>query len=421
VSVLILNRGPLDLRPYDRWLAGHPELGELLLLASAEALGTPEGRLPDGLSGYAYAEAIVGYDTTGLVEARALELARRFRITHVVACQETDLVRAAVIREILGIAGQDVDSATAFRDKVVMKQRATAAGITVARYAEVETATDVLAFAREHGYPLVFKPRDGQSSIGLAIIRDLEALAEFLAGRDDLGTGSVPALMVEAYVSGRMCHVDGLVVDGEVVAAWPSQYQYQLAALTDEGPRLDLTLDPADPLAVRLLDLTDRVLAALPTPRHTTFHMEVFHTDDDRLVLCEIASRNGGALIKSVLEAMYGLNFPVEWVRTQLGLPLPIAVDGRLRPARMAGQMLLLKRPGQVRHVPERPPFEWIEAYSPYIADGDTMNRATSSGDFMVAMVASGDSRDEVEARLRMAGQWFMDNVIIEHIRETVG
>jgi hypothetical protein len=49
------------------------------------------------------------------------------------------------------------------------------------------------------------------------------------------------------------------------------------------------------------------------------------------------------------------------------------------------------------------------------------MNRATSSGDFMVAMVASGDSRDEVEARLRMAGQWFMDNVIIEHIRETVG
>ncbi|MGJ3561616.1 hypothetical protein ACR6C2_38560 [Streptomyces sp. INA 01156] len=77
---------------------------------------------------------------------------------------------------------------------------------------------------------------------------------------------------------GRMCHVDGMVVNGRTVFAWPSQYQYALATFrTDTGPRMDLTLDVDDPLAGRLLEFTGRLLAAMPsrssspsTPRCST-------------------------------------------------------------------------------------------------------------------------------------------------------
>lgn len=414
MTVLILNRGSLALRPYHEWLTDYS--GELLLLTSREELDAHGERLPPPGAGYAHAEAIDDYDRGGRLEARALELAREYDIRHVVACQELDLQRAAALREVLGLPGQDVLSADCFRDKLLMKCRAAAAGVPVAAHAEVHTAVDVLAFAGKHGFPLVIKPREGLSSVGLLILRNRAELDAWLTDGFDADDGREPSLLVEAFVPGSMYHIDGMVFGGRVAAAWPSQYMYQLAAFCeDDTPRLDATLDPGDPLAGRLLAFTDRVLAALPTPETTTFHAEVFRTPDDELVLCEIASRNGGALIKSVLEALFGVNFPVAWVRASVGLPVPLPADGRrLRPARMAGQVLLLKRSGFIRRMPERPPFPWVERYQPFVRTGEQCPAATSSGDFMVAMVVSGPDRRECEDRMRRAARWFDEELLLE-------
>jgi biotin carboxylase len=401
VSVLILNRGPLSLRPYHEWLADYP--GDLLLLASAEHLGGEP--LPVG--GYAHAEAIEGYDATGRVEARALELAERFDVRHVVACQELDLQRAAAVRELLGVAGQGVASADGYRDKLVMKRLVGDAGIPVAPHAGVETATDVLGFAREHGYPIVLKPRDGLSSVGLRIVADEPELLGWLAG----GFGDYPAgpkrLLAEAFVPGRMYHVDGFVQDGQVSVAWPSEYLYQLASFGDAEPRLDATVEPG-PLADRLVAFATDVIRALPRVPCSTFHAEVFRTPDDRLVLCEIASRNGGALIKAVLAAMYGVDFPSAWVRASVGLPVPgLAEAGRsAAPPRMAGQVLVPRRPGVVRAVPARPDAVGVEHFEVFVRPGDELSAARSSGDYMAGMVVSAPTRDECLRRMRAAARW---------------
>jgi biotin carboxylase len=325
----------------------------------------------------------------------------------VVACQEIDLQRAAVLRELLGLPGQGIDSADGYRDKLRMKQLAGAAGIPVADHAEVETAVDVLAFARDHGFPIVAKPRDGLSSIGLAILQDEEQLLDWLAGDFGDSLAAPRELLVEAFVPGSMYHVDGLIVDGRVVVAWPSQYMYQLASFDADGgePRLDATLDPG-PLAERLIAFAGAVVDALPTPQCSTFHAEVFRTPDDRLVLCEIASRNGGALIKSLLSAMFGVDFPVAWVRAGVGLPVAQldAVDPR-RPRRMAGQVLLPKRPGVVRQVPAPPPEDWVERFELYVRPGDHVGPAASSSDYAAAMVVSAPTRALCEQRMRQAAR----------------
>jgi biotin carboxylase len=258
----------------------------------------------------------------------------------------------------------------------------------------------------------VVKPRDGSSSVGLRILRTADELDGYLAGFAEAGAG----LLAEAYVDGSMFHVDGMVRDGKLAVAWPSQYLYQLAAFgQDSKPRLDVTLDVGDPLGQRLVELVEKVFQALPSPRDTTFHCEVFHTPDDELVLCEVASRNGGALIKSVLETMFGVDFPVAWLRASAGLPIDVPGDGtRMVPRQMAGQLLLLKRPGRVVAAPGRPPFGWIERFEQYVRPGDEVAGATSSGDFMTAMVVSAPDRATCEARLREAAAWFDANLVIE-------
>jgi hypothetical protein len=213
-----------------------------------------------------------------------------------------------------------------------------------------------------------------------------------------------------------MCHVDGLIAGGQIVFAWASQYLYALSSYrTDPNGRLDVTLDRDDPLGQRLLDLVGRALDALPGPRDFGFHAEVFHTPEDRLVLCGIACRPGGAGIRDVGRALFGADLTDWLVRAQTGLPVAAAdVPRPLIPRQMAGQLVLMKRPGRVVSVPGRPPFPWVEQARLFVRPDQVMSEAANSADFMASYVVSAPSRRECEGRLRQLEAWFQARVVIE-------
>ncbi|MEI7029449.1 hypothetical protein [Streptomyces pratensis] len=409
MSVLILHRNPLGPFPFREWLAGRT--GDVVVLAARDRLE----RSGEGVSasdlGFTLLEMFDDFDHE-TVTARALELAEEFGVTHVVAHHEADVARAAWLRERLGLDGAWPADVRPFRDKDLMKQLARRAGIEVAPYTVARTADEARGFAGRHGFPLVFKERAGFNSVGLRILGDEDALERCL-GEEFSGPPREDVLL-EAFVPGRMCHVDGLVVDGRTVAAWPSQYQYDLSSFgTDPGPRVDLTLDAEDPLTPRLLDLVEQTLAALKPQgsrlRDHAFHAEVFHTPDGRLVLCEIACRSGGAKIREVFRTMFGIHLAECVTRAEAGLPLPGyeegAGDGPLpRPRCMSGQVLTMKRPGLVRSLPAPPKDPWVEGFWVFAEVGQVIAPASGSADFLTAAVASAPTRAECERRLRELG-----------------
>jgi biotin carboxylase len=409
MSVLILHhRGSLKATPYDQWLSNYD--GKKLLLADPEHLALVGEELPGRDSGYDHVEGIAGYEASGRVEARALELARRHDVKYIIACQEQDLERAAQLREILGLPGQTLPSVLPFRNKLLMKDTASAAGIDVAPYADVECAADILAFADRHGFPIVLKPRDGAGSIGVSILRTREELDRFLASDFALGGSFQSNLLVEGYVEGPMCHVDGLVVDGRVVYAWPSQYLYALIDYKDDlNARMDVTLDADDPLTGRLIDFMDRVLENFPAPQHFAFHAEIFHTPDDRLVLGEVACRTGGAAQRDIQRLMWGLDPTESWIQAQLGMPLAREIGSeRLRPATLTGQMVLMKRPGTVLSVPGLAPFPWVEKQTVFVKPGQVMKAASFSADFVAAYVVTAPTRRQSVQRMKQLEEWFL-------------
>lgn len=413
MSILVLHRNPLEPFPYDRWLTGYD--GDVVVLAARDKMELFGEQVPTGNLGYTRLEIVDNFDDEDLVLKRTLELAAEFDTRYVIAHHEADVDQAAWLRERLGLPGPWTADVLPFRDKQLMKERVQRAGVEVARYTVARTAQEALEFAERHGFPVVLKNRAGFNAIGLRILRERDELARYVAQayagspRDDL--------LLEAYVPGRMCHVDGLVVAGRTVLAWPSQYQYDLASYgTDPGARVDLTLDPDDPLTDRLVTLTDRILAALRQPggrlRDHAFHAEIFHTPDDRLVLCEIASRPGGAKIREVFHTLFGINLGEYATRAHVGLPLPtleptLRGGARPKPRCMAGQVLMMKRPGLVRAVPAVPADPWVQRYWSYSQPGQVISPATGSSDFLTAAVASAPTRAECERRLRQLGARF--------------
>jgi Carbamoyl-phosphate synthase L chain, ATP binding domain len=418
MSILILHRNPFEPFPYDNWLAGYD--GDVVILAARDKIELFAEEVPTGNLGYTHLEIMDRFDDE-LVVKRALELATEFEITRIIAHHEADVDSAAWLREHLGLTGAWTADVLPFRDKALMKQLVTAAGIEVAAHAVPRTIDEARAFAAEYGFPLVFKDRAGYNAVGLRILRTDDALDDCL--RQAYANGPREDVLLEAFVPGRMCHVDGLVVDGRPVLSWPSQYQYDLASFgSDPGARVDLTLDPDDPLTDRLLAMTDQILTALkPADSRLLdhgFHAEIFHTPDDRLVLCEIASRPAGAKVREVFDTMFGINLGEYVTRVQAGLPLPALADtlaggARPLPRRMSGQMLTMKRPGLVRSVPSTPAEPWVERFWVYAKQGDVISPAAGSSDFLTAVVGSAPTRAECHRRLRELGERFVAQIDI--------
>jgi hypothetical protein len=415
-AVLILHRNPLEPFPFHRWLAGFD--GDVVLLVAGDKLDAAgESRSVSG-HGYAHVEVIERF-TDDVLRERALALTRRFAFTHVIAHHEADQDVAAELRQRLRLAGPWTADMQPFRDKPLMKQLLERAGVPVAAHVLPVTAGQAREFAAHHGFLLVFKERAGFNAIGQALLRDESELEKYLA--QVFAAGERNDLLLEAFVPGRMCHVDGLVVDGRTVLAWPSQYQYDLASFaSDAGARVDLTLDVDDPLTPRLLDLTEAALAALRPAdggrlRDYGFHAEIFHTPDDRLVVCEVAARPGGAKIREVLEVLFGVNHGEYATRAQLGLPLGNGTfgigssgNGELpRPRSMAGQLLFMKRPGRVVSLPHAPHEPWVHRFWLYARPGQVIPPASGSSDFLACVVGSARTRAECERRLRELGARF--------------
>ncbi|WP_237409195.1 ATP-grasp domain-containing protein [Streptomyces sp. M2CJ-2] len=423
-NLLILHRNPLDPFPYRAWLPDHT--GDIVVLAARDKIELAGEKMPDGALGYTRLEIFDDFDADE-VDARALELAAAHGVTHVIALHEADLLRAARLRERLGLPGAWHADVLPFRDKALMKARAQKAGIAVAPYVQPRTTEQARRFAAAQGFPLVFKHRHGFNSVGLRILRDEAAFEECL--KDAYGAGEREDVLLEGFVPGRMCHVDGFVADGRPAVAWPSQYQYDLASFaSDPGPRIDVTLDRDDPLTPRLLNFAEKVLATL-TPegsrlRDYAFHMEVFHTPDDQLVLCESACRSGGAKIREVFHTLFGVHLGEYAARAEAGHTRSEAMreltetSGLPAPRCMSGQMLTMKRPGLVRALPPEPDEPWLTGFWLFAEEGQAIAPAAGSADFLAAAVGSAPTRAECERRLRALGDWVREHTEIAETAE---
>jgi hypothetical protein len=239
--------------------------------------------------------------------------------TAVVALYEQVTLPAARLRDHFGVQGVDTDTALLCRDKVRMKEAMRSGGIRVPAFWAVDAATpyaDLEKIAQAVPGRIVLKPQRQAGSFGVTIFRDG---TEFLAHARAHGIPDDHE--AEEFVEGDVCHVDGVVRDGEIRFLSASRYIGDCLQFQNGGEQhlSAVTFDDAPTLA-RITDFTALVLKTLGL--HTsTFHLELFLTPDDELVFLEVGNRFGGAYISDSLRAVYGVDLVRESVLACMGLP----------------------------------------------------------------------------------------------------
>ncbi|MEU6073970.1 hypothetical protein [Micromonospora sp. NPDC047074] len=400
MTLLVLNRRPIVDR-IPGWLA---DLGEdLVLVTAASALrsGAPEP------AGYRQVTVVEDYDHPD-VEQALVEIGRKHRVRRIIGTTEIDVLRAARVRQRLGLPGQNLDSARAYRDKHRMKTIAAAAGVPVAAMRLLGRVAELDDFVATNGLPCVVKPVSGAGSVGVQVLSDQVAVRRFVAEH----AGSAPdRFLVESWVAGPVYHVDGLMAGGRVLQCWPSRMRYpNLDAVTHSRPFISWMLPAADRTGQRLRDLMATVVAALPAPAEATaFHAEVFHCPDDRLLLCEIACRPGGGGIVPTYERALGVNLYAASLRGQAGED-PSAVAGQVEPRQLAGFGWFAPKRGRLLSVPDNCPIPGVYRYAASGRPGTRYQGARSISDNIAKILLAGPADEDLDERMARLESWWDDS-----------
>ncbi len=305
MNVAVLSKKPLATHRYDQWLAGRDlvlfaedtEAAREFLASGAHEFAPGAVRLfPDWKTNRAVDEA--------LLASHALRPFDR-----IVALSECDLLRAAELRERLGLPGQGVASARAFRDKTVMKEHARATGLAVPDFRSVSSVHDLTDFAAAHRNQVIIKPADGSGSAGVRLLEDVKAVEAWIDAAA-LSCDSPAGYLAEEFIGAPMLSADGLMTDGEVVTVMVGEYTRTcLSSLTELRPHGILLLDPGDPRASAARAYLRDLLRALPAAGGTmSFHCELFDDAARGPMLCEIAARSGGGFLPDIARRVLGVD-----------------------------------------------------------------------------------------------------------------
>ncbi|GAB4047437.1 ATP-grasp domain-containing protein [Spirosoma litoris] len=242
---------------------------------------------------------------------------RSRKIDRIVALDDFDVEKGALIRETFRIDGMGQTTSRYFRDKLAMRTRAFAAGIRVPAFSSLFHDETVTAFLQTTESPWLIKPRSEASTTGIRKVHSLEEAWSAIHLLGDLRHH----YLIEEFKPGKVYHVDALSVDGKAVFSRVSQYLATPMEVAHGGGVFRTgTLPLNTPETNALQQMNDQVLEAFGM-RYSASHSEYIRGDHDgELYFLETSSRVGGAHIAEMVEAASGVNLWREWAKLEIAV-----------------------------------------------------------------------------------------------------
>ncbi len=238
------------------------------------------------------------------------------QVDAVVALDDYDVEKAAMIRETYRIPGMGQTTHRYFRDKLAMRQQALDNDINVPEFSAIFNDEKLNFFTEEHPGPWVLKPRSEASANGIKKILNREQLWTAIENLKE----ERYKFLLESFKPGKVYHVDCLVYKHQIVFACCSQYTSPPMKVSHEGGVFATrTLDQNTDFTKALLKINQQVLEKFGIKNGAT-HSEFIYGDDGQFYFLETSSRVGGAHIPDMIEAATGVNIWREWAKLENAL-----------------------------------------------------------------------------------------------------
>ena len=244
-------------------------------------------------------------------------LMRTKKIDRLIALDDFDVERAALLREEFRIPGMGQTTARYFRDKLAMRIQARDGGIPVPAFSSLFHDNDIHEFTGNIPAPWVVKPRSEASATGIRKIHSADQLWNLL---QELGDQRHHYL-IEQFLPGDVYHVDALSYDSKNIFVRSSKYLNTPFEVAHAGGIFrTATLEESSEEHGSLVGINQKLMQVFGM-KHGASHSEYIRSyENDRYYFLETSSRVGGAYIAEMIEAASGINLWHEWAHIETAL-----------------------------------------------------------------------------------------------------
>lgn len=279
---------------------------------------TPKASLPGNVKQLLDAYVQVSSLYSESIVARAVAyIHKQKHVDQIINTSELMVLPAARAREACGIPGVTYEQGQLCRDKSKMKAFMRRHEIPCAASMPADTIAEVRAFAKQVGYPIILKPREGVASMGTFRI-DNDAVLEQVVNQPVVRQS--PSVAVEEFIEGHEGTYDTLTLNGEVVCEFVTHY-FPNVLLSMKDPTItpySITVNSLDsnPSYDRLKQLGRRVITALGLGTTPT-HMEWLNGPKG-LKFSEIGARPPAADFWDLYSAANEIDLYDEWAKLMI-------------------------------------------------------------------------------------------------------
>ncbi len=241
-------------------------------------------------------------------------LLRQNKIDRIIALDDFDVEKAALLRETFRLPGMGQTTARYFRDKLAMRTKAKEAGIPVPPFSSLFTDADITQFAATVEAPWVVKPRAEASATGIRKVHSAEELWEVV---NELGAKRHEYL-VEQFKPGDVFHVDALTVGGENIFCRVSQYLNTPFEVAHGGGVFRSSVCEFGGEDDQALQVFNKKVMAAFGMQYSASHTEYIKSKETgEYYFLETASRVGGAHLAEMVEYSSGISLWAEWAKIE--------------------------------------------------------------------------------------------------------
>jgi hypothetical protein len=242
---------------------------------------------------------------------------RSRKIDRVVALDDFDVEKAALIRETFRIPGMGLTTAQYFRDKLAMRIQAQDAGIKVPPFSTLFHDESITHYLRTVPGPWVIKPRSEASATGIKKVHNLEEAWQVIHSLGDTRHN----FLIEQFKPGDVYHVDGLSMHGKFLFQRSSRYlNTPMEVAHGGGIFRSINVDFDSKEDKTLKKLNESVMKAFRMQSCASHSEFIKSKDDGEFYFLETSARVGGANLVEMVEASSGINLWREWARLETAI-----------------------------------------------------------------------------------------------------
>jgi biotin carboxylase len=249
--------------------------------------------------------------------AGTAHLMRSRKIDRIVALDDFDVEKAALLRENFRIPGFGQTTARFFRDKLAMRVQAQEIGIKIPPFSSLFHDLNITEYLQTVDGPWVIKPRAEASATGIRKVHTLDHAWEVI---HSLGENR-HNFLIEQFKPGDVFHVDSLVQAGKVVFDCSSRYLSPPLEVSHEGGIFrSVTLQKNDADDKALKKMNEQILKTFGLENGAS-HTEIIKSKaTGELIFLETSARVGGANLAEMVEFATGINLWREWAKLESAL-----------------------------------------------------------------------------------------------------